>query len=241
MNKLRQEKGNYLFTKTKKFTPCKASEISVGRAFDFAYDMTFGSKGEHRDHRSGGAHLRKKGEIFSNTFQGKLGEYIVWMVMHQNGCKCSEVDTQLFGLGKWDDVDLVCNNKTINIKSIPFFGNLFLLETKDWNTKATYIPNNKNYDFHICVRVKPDIKGIMRNKRMFYSNDMNRDVLYKVINEQNWMFDIPGFANNSLLVKAIQDSNILPKGALLNGKTKMDATNYYIQTGDLEDIKLIKI
>ena len=81
----------------------------------------------------------------------------------------------------------------------------------------------------------------MRNKRMFYSNDMNRDVLYKVINEQNWMFDIPGFANNSLLVKAIQDSNILPKGALLNGKTKMDATNYYIQTGDLEDIKLIKI
>jgi len=41
---------------------------TIKKVFQFSYDMSFGNKGEHRDHRSGGKHQRRKGEIFSNTF-----------------------------------------------------------------------------------------------------------------------------------------------------------------------------
>ena len=46
--------------------------------FNFANDMTFRFVGEHRSHRTGGTHRRKKGEIFSDTFQGKLSEYATY-------------------------------------------------------------------------------------------------------------------------------------------------------------------
>lgn len=41
---------------------------TISTVFDFSYNMTFGGKGEHRSYRSGGAHKRKNGEIFANTF-----------------------------------------------------------------------------------------------------------------------------------------------------------------------------
>ena len=37
---------------------------TIKTVFDFAFDMTFGDKGEHRNHRTGGTIQRKKGEIF---------------------------------------------------------------------------------------------------------------------------------------------------------------------------------
>ncbi|MFB5195317.1 hypothetical protein ACE198_10440 [Neobacillus sp. KR4-4] len=47
----------------------------VQKAFNFAYDMSFGKKGKHRTTRTGGDAERTNGEIFTNTFQGKLSEY----------------------------------------------------------------------------------------------------------------------------------------------------------------------
>ena len=35
----------------------------------------------------------------------------------------------------------------------------------------------------------------------------------------------------------IKNQRILPKNSLLNGKIRMDAENYYVETGDLKDIK----
>ena len=51
------------------------------KSFEFAYSMTFGSKGQHRAYRSGGRHRRKNGEIFANTFQGKLCEFAVYQTL----------------------------------------------------------------------------------------------------------------------------------------------------------------
>ena len=47
----------------------------VRTCFEFAFGMTFGKEGAHRDHRSGGQIRRRNGEIFINTFQGKIAEY----------------------------------------------------------------------------------------------------------------------------------------------------------------------
>ena len=40
--------------------------------------MSYGGEGAHRDSRSGGSMHRKKGQVFINTFQGKMAEYALY-------------------------------------------------------------------------------------------------------------------------------------------------------------------
>ena len=53
-------------------------------------------------------------------------------------------------------------------KSTKSYGDLLLLETKDWNDDGEYIPNkdkgNFRYDYTILVRFSPDGEAIMKNK-----------------------------------------------------------------------------
>ena len=237
MRKLTQVGNNFTINNKKSFIQNDVRQKSIESAFGFAWDMTFGKEGKHRDHRTGGTHTRSAMEIFANTFQGKLAEYVVHMNLHTKGVKCEEVDNSVHGLGVWDDVDLICNGKMLNIKSFPFFGNLLLLEEKDWDSNGKYKPNDKSYDYHICVRIKPDFKGILKSKRKLYSEQVTRDEMWGYIVNENWYYDIAGYADNDVLIEVIRAGNILPKGSLLNGKTKMDASNYYIQVGDLEDFQ----
>ncbi len=51
-----------------------------------------------------------------------------------------------------------------------------------------------------------------------------------------WEYDIPGFIYHSELVKLIQEKRIIPQNAILNGTTRMDAENYYFQTGNMHPI-----
>ena len=67
------------------------------------------------------------------------------------------------------------------------------------------------------------------------SDYIESDVLQKIICSHIYEFDVPGFISRDELVKVVKKGNILPKGSLLN-KTKMDAENYYIQVGDMNDI-----
>lgn len=53
---------------------------------------------------------------------------------------------------------------------------------------------------------------------------------------ESWTFDIPGYATREDLIQIINDGFILPRGSMLNGKMKMDASNYYIQTGDMRSL-----
>lgn len=115
---------------------------TISKVFDFAYNMTFGGQGEHRDHRSGGSHERRKGEIFANTFQGKIAECAACNFFHKYDNQ-TRPDFSVYKLGKWDAVDLSVVDKEISVKSTKSFGQLLLLETKDWDDTARYIPNGE--------------------------------------------------------------------------------------------------
>ena len=213
----------------------------VKEAFMFAYEMSFGSAGEHRVHRSGGFHRRKPGEIFANTFQGKLCEFAVYEVLSLQ-YEINKPDLDMYGLGKWDAFDFKVRDKLLSIKSTKSFGQLLLLELKVWNSEGEYIPsNNKRYDYTILVRIKNDPETIMKRAKKFYSEQESIDELWDLFINNTWEFDIPGFITNQELKDLIQNEYIIFQGEYLNGKTRMDATNYYCQAGEMHDINELKI
>jgi hypothetical protein len=208
----------------------------VETVFDFAYQMTFGQGGEHRAHRTGGTHQRRNGEIFANTFQGKLAEYALFCVLTKSGINVSEPDLGVFGLGEWDSVDLTIGDESVSIKSTKSFGNLLLLEEYDWDEQANYLPNGHGYDYTFLIRMNPFCEDVMRRNRFLYSDSINEAILKQIIMAESWTFDIPGYATREDLIQIINENYILPRGSMLNGKTRMDASNYYIQSGDMRNL-----
>ena len=250
MHKLRQENNSYFIDHKKSFqNGNRFHSKTIKRVFEFAYAMTFG-EGEHRDHRTGGTLKRKKGQIFINTFQGKLSELGVYNLFFQHNKEAynrlSPPDFEVYGLGEWDDSDIELDSLKFSVKSTKFYGNLLLLETKDWNEKGEYIPNlttNKSclYDYFVLVRIKPDGEKLMSVNRLLYADSIEKEQLYALITSKQWEYDIAGYISHEDLKHLIQHNFVLPKHALLNGKIPMDAENYYIQSGDMKDFsKLIK-
>lgn len=171
--KLSKKDNNKFYINNKKdFKGISINEQFIISSFDFAFSMVFGD-GYHRRHRSGGKHNRKSGELFANTFQGKLAEFIVHNELKKEGLnELNELDISIHGKGIWDDTDLEFKGKKINIKSAAFFSNLLLLEAKDWNDKGEYIPNINNessqsYDYFLMVRIKPDVKQLFQKEKIF--------------------------------------------------------------------------
>lgn len=246
MNKLKQNENNYFIEKSKPFQSGNTfKDETIDKVFNFAFAMTFGN-GEHRDHRSGGNIKRKKGQIFINTFQGKLSELAIYNTFSQLNKeaydKLSKPDFDVYGLGEWDDSDISLDNIKFSIKSTKFYGNLLLLETKDWNNNGEYIPNlntEKNfiYNYFVLVRINPDGEKLMVSKRFLYSNEINKEELYSLIKSVNWEYDIAGYITNEDLKSIIANDFILPQKSMLNGKIPMDAENYYVQSGDMKDFQ----
>jgi len=246
MFKLENRNSNeYYINSTKRFKEGNIfKEGTIKKVFDFAYEMAFGN-GEHRDHRTGGLLNRKKGQIFINTFQGKLSElgvYNLFFIKPEVYKKLSQPDFDVYGLGVWDDSDIELDTIKFSIKSTKFYGNLLLLETKDWNRQGEYIPNintNKNakYDYFVLVRIKPDGEKLMKSNKVLYSESIYREDLYQIVKSSKWEYDIVGYITNSDLQFIIKNNFILPQNSLLNGKILMDAENYYIQSGDMKDFK----
>ena len=236
------EDGLYISHRTPFLPKGQFEEATICQIIDFAYAMSFAKTGEHRDHRSGGIHRRKNGEIFANTFQGKLSEFAVYEKLSAI-FPIDSPDLSVYGLGKWDDSDFNINGSKISIKSTKSFGNLLLLETKDWNADAEYIPNldkgTSIYDIHILVRVDPYCESLMKKNKILYSNKINKALLEEIIKKQIWNYDIPGYITRNELIYAIKNKHIIQQGEMLNGTTKMDADNYYIQTIDLHPIETI--
>lgn len=216
------------------------NKLHIAEVLDFSYDMTFGKKGEHRNYRSGGTHYRKNGEIFCDTFQGKLAEFFFFDLLTKLGVSCPKPETERWNKGKWDDQDFIVNNKIINIKSMASFSNLLLLETKDWDLEGIYIPNQKKYDLFVVVRIKPDLKSVFKSKRILYSNILDEKDVKDIVKEIKFEADIPGFVTHKKLVEVIKEKQILPQGTMLNGRTKMDAENYYILSNDFDKIENLK-
>lgn len=242
--KLEQKNCNeYHIVKKNLFKGMSIDANQIKSAFNFAYEMCFGA-GYHRDHRSGGQIIRKGGELFSNTFQGKLSEIVLCDFFLQKNSKVNKPDFSINGKGIWDEVDLIVNEKKINVKSAAFFSNLLLLETKDWNENAEYLPNknivtSNNYDYFILIRIKPDVKLILTTNHLFCSNEIEKESLLNLIMNEKWFYDIAGCCSSETIKYIIKNNYVLPQNALLNGKIKMDAENYYIQSGDLKSIDLL--
>jgi len=242
-NKLKTEGNAYLFTSTKNFTPVYDLSEEAINVFEFAYGMTFGNEGKHRHHRSGGQTNRRNGELFINTFQGKLAEYGVYKYFTANGIETNEPDLGMWDEGLWDDTDLEVNSKKINIKSAAHFSNLLLLETKDWNEEGVYIPNIGKgtgvYDYFILTRLEPDGKRILKAEKLFYSDQVDKNKLKGMILIHKWKFDFAGYITLDQLKYLIKNRFILPQNSMLNGRTQMDAENYYCQAGDMPQLEIL--
>jgi len=82
----------------------------------------------------------------------------------------------------------------------------------------------------------------MTINKLLYNINVDREFLSTLILEQNWQYDVPGYISNEELVNLIKNNYFIPQNALLNGRIKMDANNYYAQTGDMNSInKLLDI
>ncbi len=207
--------------------------------FDFAYKMAFSSEGEHRSRRSGGDHTRRNGEIFANTFQGKIAECAACNYFYKFD-KNIIPDFSVYKLGKWDTVDLSVCGKEIAVKSTKYFGQLLLLETKDWDRNGNYIPNIdktvSSYDLLVLIRMKPSCEDILKQNRLLYSDFIKRKDLHCLLIKHAWSYNYVGYITKNDLIHVICNKYTLPKGALLNGSTLMDAENYYVQAGDMRSL-----
>ena len=240
MRKMTIVGNSYINEFRKRFIENTIPSDLLNKVLDFAYEMCFG-EGHHRHHRTGGQVNRKAGEQFCNTFQGKLAEVVLRKYLLSQGLECGEPDFAVFGEGIWDDTDLIVNNKSLSVKSAAFFSNLLLLESQDYDQNGNYKPNlaigaTASYDYYILVRIKPDIKSLFRGARLMYSNDISKEVIKEIVFGQSWSYDIAGWISHEEFVSVIRNGHIIPQNALLNDKIRMDASNYYIQSGDMHDI-----
>ena len=241
MTKLEQTQNGFWVNRPRQFNPMrrpfKSETIKI--VFDFAYGMTFGELGEHRDHRTGGLQNRKNGQIFADTFQGKLAECAVCNLFFGLFHIDISPDFEQYKLGEWDNYDVHVEGVRVNIKSTKTFGNLLLLEYADWDNNGVYLPNAEKgegiYDFFFLIRIKPDCTGLLTNERLLYSDDIKRDKLLALVSSQKeWRYDYAGFVTHEELVRdVIRGQQIIRQGDILNGGTPMDADNYYVQAGDM--------
>lgn len=215
----------------------------IRESYEFAYNMSFTSDGHHRKNRSGGSEKRKNVQIFCDAFNGKLGEFAVYQYFQKNKINIPYPDLSLMGKGKWDSCDFYLEKiqKNISIKTTKRVGNLLLLETKDWNDKGEYIPNigtgNMKYDDFLLTRVDSDIISNLKKEKLYYLDEIEINKLESLLKMSSYDFDIAGVVSIEMLRKAIKERNIIKKDDFLQTlNTKLDAENYYIQSGDMYEI-----
>jgi hypothetical protein len=200
---------------------------TMKNALEFSYNMVNKCKNQ----RSGGTMVRSDYEKIYSNIQGKISEVIVHKVGTNNGLDLKPIDLKVYSRGIWDDGDIVTidNSLNINVKSGLNFTQLLLLTKKDYNSDGSYKHHKcetkkKQRQIFSYVRLHLDRNNILENLK-----DMNKSKFidwflekYKTIT-----YDIH-FCNEILLKKAISKGNIILKDMKLNGKTVMDADNYYL-------------
>lgn len=245
LSAMRSDGESFFITESVKYVPLGSLKKStIETVLEFAYSMTFGQEGCHRDHRSGGSLKRRPGQIFADTFQGKLAECAACNIFYETD-KNLMPDFSVSELGVWDSVDIKVRDKNIAVKSTKYFGQLLLLESADWDENGIYLPNKdkdiNKYDYIVLLRMKPSCEDILRQYRMLYSDKIEKETLRKILIAEDWTYDCPGYITNDELKSIIRHKQAIYKGSLLNGKTKIDADNYYVQAGSMHNIKEIKI
>ena len=214
--------------------PFECSKKTFDKVFGFAYAMAF-EDGYIRGHRSGGSAIRNSMQRFANTFQGKLAEFCVVRHLKNWGVNADDPDIGVYGQGVSDSgYDVLANGNKGSIKSAAYFSNLLLLETKDYDHEATYLPTGVKNRFIIFARVKPKIERILRDFRLYQNGVADRQELYNTLAKALWLVDCPGFVTIETFKQIIRDKMIIPRGSCLNTSCIMDADNYYLHCGDMQ-------
>ncbi|MGG3915996.1 hypothetical protein [Rossellomorea vietnamensis] len=239
----RDQRGNNIYKYTKPFYFSNMGTIKYEyliASYAFSYAMSFSEEGHHRRTRSGGSKSRKNVEVFCDAFIGKLGEFAVYQYFKDNGVLLNYPDVSIMGQGEWDSYDFIYKGRKIGAKTTKSIGNLLLLETKDWNQNAQYIPNlktgNADYDDMLFVRVDSNIVSNLKEKKLYYNNEIDIDILEEEFKKGTYQFDISHVPIDTIKL-AIQNKLIINKNDYLQSlDTKMDAQNYYIQSLDMFQI-----
>ena len=176
----RTYKTVYGFTNTKTYVPIGPFDQKViEEVFDFAFGMSFGGQGHHRNHRTGGNARRENGEIFADTFQGKFSEFALYQTLTENGITVDRSDTDMYGVGLQDNSDFDYRDRKIAVKSTKSFGQLMLLEAEDWNEEGLYVPNlgtgNEFYDYFVLIRLNPYASDLLFQNRLYYTPNVAVD------------------------------------------------------------------
>lgn len=228
---------SFTVTGRKPFRPAGQIRTStIETVTKFAFDMTYGSKGEHRDHRSGGSAKRSSAQIFSDTFQGKLSEFALANVLYKLDGFVPP-DTSTYELGTWESVDFKLGVNLFSVKSTKYFGNLLLLEKADWDLNGRYLPTGedpKAYTHIVLVRIAPDIEELIRPRSS--RSESKYEALLETLLAHKWEYEITGYITSEDLKEIMSLGHEIPKGSLLNGKVLMDASNYYVQAADLRGV-----
>lgn len=91
----------------------------VRQAFEFAYAKSFGGIGALA---LTGQVVRKTGEIFCGTSNGKLGEFAFYQYVRDNGVGLPDPDLQTFGRSIWDFHVFYYATRRIGVKTTKRFG-----------------------------------------------------------------------------------------------------------------------
>jgi len=112
------------------------------------------SSRSQREYRSGGNQFRNGGQIFFDTFRGKVGELAVTKFLSQEPflLKNLQLDFDVYPRGEWDSSDIEIGNKRLSVKSSKHFARWLLLESKD-------IQRGNIFDYYILVLVDEDFKS----------------------------------------------------------------------------------
>ena len=225
------------FSKTGTLSP-----ESIKLAFDFSYNMTFGT-GHLRATANGGYKKRKLGEIFANCFQGKLAEFAFYEFATGKGISISSPDLSILPKGEWDSADFIAGTKKITIKSTKSFGNLLMLEKEMWSDNGIFVDEESPYDLFLLIRLQINIEDVMRitNETALNLESINRNELWDYFSSlpknpytkrsYTWDYNIPGYGTLELIQNAAKNHNVLKAGDHFNS-TEIRVDNYYVLTHD---------
>ena len=245
---LKFNKNTYCFPKGSNcdFKPLRGVSYSdFKRVFMFAYAMVLGN-GHHRNMRTGGSFTRNKETTFTNVLEGKLGEVSIYREFLKNGINIGYPDLSVMGFDSWDKADINFRNIKMSVKTSKSYARMMLLDKRDYlvtkdGKKVFYRPDEEIVDVFLFTRIKSNIINVLKTMRNISTDDYYIRSFYK---KAIIRFDNPCYVNNKDVLNMIKHKMILPQGVMLNGKTIVDADNYYIFINDMKSInnlyKIIK-
>lgn len=242
MHKLTQiGEGEYRTNYIKRLSPIYLPEEDVQDCMEFAYDMTFGKVGQHRNIANGSSYQRSDSEIFANVLQGKVGEFAVRNYLASLGLDVSDVDLRRYQKGRWDNGDLVLGNDLISVKSSPSYVNFLKLNANDYDERGRYKFGRSADDYIMYTRVLPNVNKVMRDVSYEINTLISQDALTcddieRLILEDTWSVDLPGYITRGDFAEEVIGNDLkVYKGEKIDN-LGMFHDVYYTQTGDLREL-----